>query len=168
MRNPWSAFLLPPPPPPATPGRARGLVWCPVLPPTVTIVTSSPQRNQKTVCIGEPVNEMKTSDPNPHLFFKDVWERVRVEAILKSGNSGKELVCDSVFLSQLYLSDLASETLAFGKGMILLQLIHHCLYMFLFSWFEWPYYMCFMLSSLQRNPGAVWKDLFHVMLHRQW
>lgn len=125
MRNPWSAFLLPPPPPPATPGRARGLVWCPVLPPTVTIVTSSPQRNQKTVCMGEPVNEMKTFDPNPHLFFYDVWERVRVEAILKSGNSGKELVCDSVFLSQLYFTDLASEMLAFGKGIILLQLIYH-------------------------------------------
>lgn len=167
MRNPWSAFLLPPPPPPATPGRARGLVWCPVLPPTVTIVTSSPQRNQKTVCMGEPVNKMKTSDPNPHLFFK-MCGRVGVEAILKSGNSGKELVWDSVFLSQLNLSDLASGMLAFGKGMILLQLIDHCLYMFLFSWFEWPYLMFFMLSTLQRNPVPIWKDLFHVMLHRQW
>lgn len=78
-----------------------------------------------------------------------------MEAILKSGDSGKELVCDSVFLSQLYLSDLTSEMLAFGKGMILLQLIDHYLYMFLFSWFEWPYLMCFVLSSFQRNPVAI-------------
>lgn len=78
-----------------------------------------------------------------------------MEAILKSGDSGKELVCDSVFLSQLYLSNLASEMLAFGKGMILLQLIDHYLYMFLFSWFEWPYLMCFVLSSFQRNPVAI-------------
>lgn len=48
-----------------------------------------------------------------------------MEAILKSGNSGKELVCNSVFLLRLYLTDLASETLAFGKGIILLQLIYH-------------------------------------------
>lgn len=78
-----------------------------------------------------------------------------MEAILKSGNSGKELVCNSVFLLRLYLTDLASERLAFGKGMILLPLIDHYLYMLLFSWFERPYLMCFMLSSLQRNPGAV-------------
>lgn len=76
-----------------------------------------------------------------------------MEAILKSGNSGKELVCDSVFLLRLYLTDLASETLAFGKGIILLQLIDHYLYMFLFSWFKWPYLMSFIMSSLQRNPG---------------
>lgn len=78
MRNPWSAFLLPRPPPPATPGRARGPVWCPVLPPTVTIVTSSPQRNQKTVRIGELVSKMETSesesDCNPHFFLRCVGE----------------------------------------------------------------------------------------------
>lgn len=77
-----------------------------------------------------------------------------MEAILKSGNSGKELVCNSVFLLRLYLTDLASERLAFGKGMILL-LIDHYLYMFIFSWFERPYFMCFVLSSLQRNPEAI-------------
>lgn len=168
MRNPWSAFLLPPPPPPATPGRARGPVWCPVLPPTVTIVTNSPQRNQKTVCIGELVNEMKTSYPIPHLFFifkmcgrESGWRPYWKVVILEKS-------WFATLSSQLYLTDLASERLAFGKGMILLQLIHHYLYMFLFSWFEWPYLMFFMLSSLQRNPVAIWKDLFHVMLHCQW
>lgn len=76
-----------------------------------------------------------------------------MEAILKSGNSGKELVCDSVFLSQLYFTDLASEMLAFGKGIICYNSFI-TITMFLLSWFEWPYCMCFVLTSLQRNPSS--------------
>lgn len=125
MRNPWSAFLLPPPPPPATPGRALDPVWCPVLPPTVTIVTSSPQRNQRTVCIGELVNEMETSDSNPHFFLKVCGRESEWRPYWKVVILGKSWFSDSVFLLQLYFTDLASETLAFGKGMILLQLIYH-------------------------------------------
>ena len=50
MRNPWSVYLWPRPPPPVIPGRGQGQAWCPVPPPTATTVTSSPQRNPKTVC----------------------------------------------------------------------------------------------------------------------
>lgn len=159
MRNPWSAFLLPRPPPPATPGRARGPVWCPVLPPTVTIVTSSPQRNQKTVRIGELVSKMETSDCNSPLFFKVCRRESEWRPYWKVVILGKSLFSDSVFRLQLYFTDLRRlrrwhlvKEWFFYNSFITVT-------MFLFSLFDRPlYFMCFVLTSLQRNPVAIWVD----------
>lgn len=145
MRNPWSAFLLPRPPPPATPGRARGPVWCPVLPPTVTIVTSSPQRNQKTVRIGELVNQIETSGSNPHFFFKVYSEESEWRPYWKVVILGKSWFSDSVFRLQLYFTDLRRlrrwhlvKEWFFYNSFITIT-------MFLFSLFDRPlYFMCFV------------------------